>query len=63
MTTENVIDLDSRRTGWRANRCICGMCGHRWIGVLHPQANWWGLECPACSTRAGVMWAVGLEEA
>lgn len=54
--SRTVIDIESRRPGWRHGRCICGMCGHRWVGVLAPGARWYGLQCPACLTRSGVCW-------
>ena len=57
-----IIDLDSRRHGWRADKASCGMCGHRWIAVLHPRAKWYGIECPACGTSAGLVLSVGMEQ-
>jgi hypothetical protein len=54
------IDIDTRRKVWAHGHCVCGLCGHRWIGVVYAP-RWWGLECPACSTRAGVCLEVGLE--
>ena len=55
-----VVDLDSIRRVWRAGRCICGLCGHRWAGVVR-LPRWWGLECPACGTAAGVCLEAGVE--
>lgn len=52
--TDKIVELDSRRKGWRSEPCLCLACCHRWIGVLHPNVKDTKLECPECRKLMGI---------
>lgn len=50
----NVVDLDAHRPH-SVSSDQCGSCGHVWVGVGPANGARFGLECPRCSVRAGVV--------
>lgn len=56
-----VVDIETRRPH-TVSSDQCGACGHTWVGVAVAGAARWGIECPSCGARAGVVrffYAVG----
>jgi len=54
-----VLDQDEpdRKGNWWQGPVECGICGHRWVGVVELDYSWSDpfvpFECPKCSSMTG----------